>query len=51
MAHNAAQELPGILKEDLTAHFAHTYDDVYAVAFGSDIEVAQLAEMRAPEAS
>merc|ERR1719231_1336311 len=35
-------ELPEILKEDLTPHFAQTYDDVYRVAFGSDEELDRL---------
>ena len=36
-------ELPDILKEGVTPHFAHTYDDVYRVAFGTDDELAALA--------
>ena len=36
-------ELPEILKEDLTPHFAQTYDDVYRVAFGTDDELAAAA--------
>ena len=30
--------------QGVTAHFAQTYDDVYAVAFGTDEEVARLVE-------
>merc|ERR1719231_2017904 len=37
-------ELPEILKEGLTAHFATSYDEVYAVAFGSDEDVARIAD-------
>ena len=37
-------ELPEILTEDLTAHFAQTYDDVYRVAFGSDEELERISK-------
>ena len=30
-------ELPGNLQAGITAHFATTYDDVYAVAFADDL--------------
>ena len=39
-------ELPEILKEGLTPHFAQVYDDVYRVAFGTDEELEQLAAAR-----
>merc|ERR1719364_281624 len=39
-------ELPEILKDELTAHFAQTYDDVYKVAFGKE-EAARRAEKAA----
>jgi len=37
-------ELPTNLTEELTPHFAHAYDDVYRVAFGTDEELARLAQ-------
>ena len=40
-------ELPEILKDELTAHFAETYDDVYKVAFGNDELLDQLAKEEA----
>lgn len=30
------EELPEYLREGLEAHFASTYDDVFAVAFGEE---------------
>ena len=35
-------ELPDILKEGIVPHFAQKYNDVYAVAFGTDEELAAL---------
>ena len=32
-------ELPEILKQEVVAHFAQTYDDVYAIAFAEDSEL------------
>jgi len=36
-------ELPDILKEDLTPHFATSYEDVHKIAFGTDEELEALA--------
>merc|ERR1712146_690909 len=36
-------ELPAILKEGVTPHFAQHYDEVYRVAFGSDELMDRLA--------
>ena len=35
------------IKDELTAHFAETYDDVYKVAFGNDELLDQLAKEEA----
>ena len=43
-------ELPENLTEDLTPHFAQTYDDVYRVAFGTDEELAAMAASKAAAA-
>jgi Lon-like ATP-dependent protease len=42
-------ELPDILKEGVTPHFAATYDDVYRIAFGTDEEVERLVAERATQ--
>ena len=44
-------ELPENLREGLTAHFATKYDDVYAVAFGTDEELAALAAKASEKAA
>ena len=44
-------ELPDLLKEGVTAHFAHDYDDVYRVAFGTDAELDALAAQKAAAAA
>ena len=44
-------ELPEILKEGLTPHFATTYDDVYRVAFATDAELEQIVSSAAAAAA